>query len=222
MRKEDQMKARAKKYSGKFIVFEGGEGSGKTTQIAILENELKSAGKEVCVTREPGGNGCLIAEKIRMILKDPANAGLVPEAELFLFCASRAQHVKQVIIPHLTQDIIVVSDRFFGSTLAYQHFGRGLFNLLEIKKINAFATGGLEPNLTILLDIDPTAGLKRIADKLKDDRFDSEILDFHKKVRQGFLTLANTMPNWIVINANDKIEVVRKQIWQHVFKLLCF
>ncbi|MFH0779511.1 MAG: dTMP kinase [Parcubacteria group bacterium] len=206
-------------YPGKFIVFEGGEGTGKTTQIAILAKKLREFAFLPYITREPGGTDCPVAEKIRAILKDPENI-IVPEAELFLFLASRAQHVKQCIVPHLEQSDIVISDRFYGSTFAYQHFGRGLFDLNEIKKINEFATGGLEPDLTVLLDIDPAKGLARIAEKANDDRFDSENIEFHRKVRQGFLTLAKLRDHWAVIDADADPKTVHKHIWAKVSDLL--
>ncbi|MBT6573593.1 dTMP kinase [Candidatus Falkowbacteria bacterium] len=201
---------------GQFIVFEGGEGTGKTTQIQRLENRFKKHGHNVFLTREPGGTECVLAEKIRTLLKDPAHTEMVPEAELFLFLASRAQHVRQVILPHIKRGEIVISDRFHGSTFAYQHFGRGLFNLEEVKKINQFATGGLEPHLTILLDIDPHAGIGRIGDRRDGDRLDSESMGFHQKVRTGFLTLAETRADWAVVNADNNIEAIHDDIWRHI------
>jgi dTMP kinase len=207
-------------YQGKFIVFEGGEGTGKTTQIQLLADKLKQNGFNVYLTREPGGMGCPIAEKIRALLKDPENRDMTPETELFLFLASRAQHVKKVIIPHLERGDIVVCDRFFGSTFAYQHFGRGLFNLDEVKKINDFAIHGLEPDLTILLDLPPEEGLKRIESEIKKDRFDSEKLEFHKKVRTGYLTLAKIKPNWTLIDARGTINDIHDKIWNATVELL--
>lgn len=176
----------------------------------------------VYLTREPGGNGCSIAEKIRQILKDPEHTAMAPETELFLFLAARAQHVKKHVIPHLELNYIVICDRFFGSTLAYQHFGRGLFNLEEVKNINRFATGGLVPDLTILFDIEPEKGLERrqLAGKLAEDRFDSEALAFHQKIRNGFLSLSNTEPNWEIINAGNSIPDVQENIWRKVANLL--
>lgn len=208
------------KLTGKFIVFEGGEGTGKTTQIQLLEQKLKQNGFNVLLTREPGGTNCPIGEKIRQLLKDPENRDMCPETELFLFLASRAQHVQRVIVPHLQRGDIVISDRFFGSTLAYQHFGRGLFNLEEVKKINNFATGGLEPDLTILLDIDPKTGLDRIKENIKKDRLDSENLEFHKKVRSGYLSLAKIKPNWGVVAADNRVEIVQAAIWEKVAEIL--
>jgi len=207
-------------YHGKFIVFEGGEGTGKSTQIELLGKKLIENGFNVFKTREPGGTNCPISEQIRKVLKDPANRDMCPETELFLFLASRAQHVKREIVPHLERGDVVISDRFFGSTLAYQHFGRGLFNLDEVKKINDFATDGLEPDLTVLLDIAPEQGLARIKDKIKNDRLDSEALEFHNKVRTGYLTLAKIRPNWAIIPADNSIELVAQNIWQKVSEVL--
>ncbi|NQT49082.1 dTMP kinase [Candidatus Kuenenbacteria bacterium] len=203
-------------YPGKFIVFEGGEGTGKTTQIKLLEKKLQENGFHVFLTREPGGTNVPLAEKIRIMLKDPENKNMCPETELFLFLASRAQHVQRGIVPHLERGDVVISDRFFGSTLAYQHFGRGLFNIEEVKKINDFATGGLSPALTLLLDIPPEKGLERIKENIHKDRLDSEALPFHQKVRQGYLTLAKTRSNWAVIPADNTIETVFNQIWDKV------
>lgn len=207
------------KCPGKFIVFEGGEGSGKTTQIKLLEKKLQEHGFISVITKEPGGGGP-IAEKIREILKNPENIALTPEAELFLFLAARAQHVKGFLLPRLQRGEVILCDRYYGSTLAYQHFGRGLFNLNEIKKINKFATGGLEPDITILLDVEPKCGLARKGDDAKCDRFDSETLDFHEKVRKGYLTISKLKPDWAVINANAKADAVHKAIWQKVKPML--
>src|SRR6056297_422703 len=209
-----------KKLKGKFIVFEGGEGSEKTTQIKLLKQNLEKCGIQVFLTREPGGTDCPIAEKIRHLLKDPANKNMCAKTEFFLFLASRAQHVKQTIVPHLQKDHAVICDRFYGSTLAYQHFGRGLFALPEMKKINSLATGGLEPDLTILLDMQSEKGLNRINARRSQDRLDSEKAEFHQKVRQGFLNLAESLPNWQIIQADDTIENINKKIWQKIKPLI--
>ena len=203
-----------------FIVYEGGEGTGKTTQIARLEQQLQLQNYPVLVTREPGGTNCPIAEKIRLLLKDKENLDMQPKAELFLFLAARAQHVEQIIKPALAKKQTVICDRFFGSTFAYQHFGRGLFNLEEIKSLNNSATGGLIPDLTILLDIDPQIGLKRKGNLIIEDRLDSEKLEFHQKVRQGYLTLAKQEQNWLVIDATQSIDEIFSQIWNKIEPLL--
>lgn len=210
---------------GKFIVFEGGEGSGKTTQIKLLQQKLETAGFSVLTTREPGGTNCPIAEKIRQLLKDPTNKEMKPAAEFFLFLASRNQHVEQIVKPAVSAGQIVISDRYFGSSFAYQHFGRGLFDLQTMKNINALAINGAVPDLTILLDIEPTSGLTRVEsganrNNLKDDRFDAEQLEFHEKVRNGYLTLAKTEPNWQVFDANQPPEKLHEQIWAQVQKML--
>ena len=147
---------------GKFIVFEGGEACGKSTQIKILAEKLKNINRPLLVTREPGGTDCQLAEKIRTILKDPQNSDMCSETELFLLLASRAQHVKTKILPVLQNGGIVLCDRFFGSTFAYQAYGRQLFDLDVIKKLNDFATGGLIPDLTVYFDMAPELALKRI------------------------------------------------------------
>lgn len=206
--------------TGKFIVFEGGEGTGKTTQIKMLLDYLKSKNQKVFLTREPGGTDCPIAEKIRNLIKDPQNKDMVPKCELFLFLASRAQHVSQIINPHKEAGDIIICDRFFGSTLAYQHYARGLFELDEVKNLNNFATGGLIPDLTILLDIDPQVGLNRIQDRATQDRLDSEALAFHQKVRDGYLALSKNEPNWVVINADQSIDEIHQQIQQKVNNIL--
>ena len=205
---------------GKFIVFEGGDGSGKTTQIALLEKKLKVSGLNVFRTREPGGTDCPTAEKIRLIIKDPANKEMVPETELFLFLASRAQHVRQIIRPQLESGAIVLCDRFYGSTLAYQHFARGLFNLDEVIRLNNFATAGLEPDATFFLNIDPEKSLTRITNQLGRCRLDSEKMVFHKRVQTGYLSLAKIKPNWIIVSADNKVEDVHETIWEKTKKLL--
>jgi len=201
--------------NGLFIVFEGGEGTGKTTQIKLLSEKLDTFGKKKFITREPGGTDCLIAEKIREFLKDPNNKEMTPETELFLFLAARAQHVKHKINEHLNNGSIVICDRFYGSTLAYQHFARGLFDLHEVINLNKFATNDLEPDLTIYLDIDPVIGVGRKGD-VTGDRFDSEKLEFHNKVRHGFLHLAKILPNWTIISAADDIPTIHQKIWEQI------
>lgn len=204
---------------GKFIVFEGGEGTGKTTQINLLIKKFKKNHLPVLLTREPGGTNCTIAEKIRKLLKAPEHKEFQPKCELFLFLASRAQHVEQIIKPSLQKGINVICDRFFGSTLAYQHYGRGLFKYEEIKNLNNFATGGLTPDLTILLDINPELGLRRKGN-LTHDRLDNENLEFHQKVRAGYLNIAKKENNWQIIDATATIDIIQKQVWEKVSQTL--
>jgi len=206
-----------------FITFEGPEGSGKTTQTQALHRYLKGRGYNVLVTREPGGTR--IGDQIRRILLDPENGELLPEAEILLFSASRAQLVGQVIRPALQQGAIVICDRFADSTLAYQGYGRGL-DLEHLRLITAFATGGLVPDLTIYLDLDVEEGLRRKRrDEGKDreawNRLDRQALEFHRRVRQGYLTLAAAEPErWFVVDASRPVDVIQQEIRQRVDRLL--
>ena len=196
---------------GVFISLEGIEGCGKSTQSKMLYEYLSQLGNCVILTREPGGTS--IAEKIRDLLLDPKNDSMTDTAELFLYLASRAQHVEQVIVPALNEGKIVICERFNDATYAYQGFARGLdLNLLvDLTKI---ATSGLEPDLTLLLDLDVEEGLLR-AEKLKNhrDRLESESIDFHNKVRNGYLTIARNNPQRVkVIDANGTIDEVHLRI----------
>lgn len=176
-----------------FITFEGIEGSGKTTQIAKAAEFLRGQGHKVVTTREPGG--CPIADAIREILLNPANDALEYRAELLLYAAARAQHAAEVIQPALKQGQIVLCDRYTDATLAYQGYGRGL-DLDLIEELNALASGDCRPHLTLLLDMPHEAGLKRALERNdiqnmdNEGRFEQESLDFHKRVREGYLSLA--------------------------------
>lgn len=165
---------------GLFITFEGVEGAGKSTQIELLRGALAAAGCRVAVTREPGGDA--VAEAIRGILltsKGPVD----PRAELLLFLASRAQATARVLRPQLRSHDVVLCDRFADSTIAYQGYGRGL-DIEAIRDMNRFATEGLEPDLTVLLDLDPETGLSR---QLDGNRMEGEPIKFHRRVREGYL-----------------------------------
>ncbi|THB70538.1 MAG: dTMP kinase [Desulfovibrio sp.] len=177
-----------------FITFEGIEGSGKSTQITKLAEHLRTQGKGVATTFEPGGHA--LGKALRAMLLDPANKDLSPRAELFLYLADRAQHLAQVVRPALNEDIVVLCDRFADSTTAYQGYGRGV-DLGELRAVNAMAVDGLWPDLTLLLDLPPDVGLKRafsrnIADgtAATEGRFEAESLAFHTRVREGYLALA--------------------------------
>jgi dTMP kinase len=172
---------------GLFLTFEGGEGTGKTTQIARLAKAFEAAGRRVVVTREPGGSQ--IANRIRSLLLDPKMKGLVPLAELFLYEASRAQHVEDVILPALRAGSVVICDRFADSSVVYQGVARGLEGRL-VRKLNLVATGGLRPDLTFVLDLDPRIGLARVGARGVLDRMEKEALAFHRAVRKGYLALA--------------------------------
>lgn len=172
---------------GFFITLEGPEGSGKTTQVKILKEHLEKKGYSVLTTREPGGTA--IGQQIRQLLLSPENGEMVEPTELFLYAADRSQHVEKVIKPALAAGKIVLCDRFIHSTMAYQGYGRSLDKDL-IKYLNEQATGGLKPDLTILLDVEPALGLERAVGKKTGDRIEQEKEDFHQRVRTGFLELA--------------------------------
>ncbi|APG26798.1 dTMP kinase [Syntrophotalea acetylenivorans] len=180
-----------------FITFEGIEGSGKTTQIAKVAELLRGQGYNVVTTREPGG--CPISNAIREILLNPANDALENRAELLLYAAARAQHVAEVIQPALKQGQIVLCDRYTDATLAYQGYGRGL-DLDLIEELNTLASGDCRPHLTLLLDMPHETGLKRALERndtqnmCDEGRFEQESLDFHKRVREGYLFLAQKDP----------------------------
>lgn len=188
-----------------FITFEGIEGSGKTTQIAMTADYLRRQGHDVLTTREPGG--CPIADAIREILLHPANDAMVDRAELLLYAAARAQHVAEVIRPALQRGQIVLCDRYTDATLAYQGYGRGL-DLKLIAELNQMASVGCQPHLTLLLDMPHDAGLERAVqrnareDLAAEGRFEQESLAFHQRVRAGYLALADNAPQRIrVIDA---------------------
>ncbi|MGE4551508.1 MAG: dTMP kinase [Desulfovibrionaceae bacterium] len=187
-----------------FITFEGIEGTGKTTQITRLRDHFQASGREVVLTLEPGGSR--IGRELRRMLLHMESTDLTGPTELFLYLADRAQHVAQVVRPALAAGKIVISDRFADSTVAYQGYGRGL-DPKELHRFNAVAVDGLWPDLTILLDLDPELGLKRALTRnlregkaVDEGRFEAESLDFHSRVREGYLTWAALHP--------DRIRVV--------------
>jgi dTMP kinase len=201
-----------------FITLEGPEGSGKTSQIPDLADHIRSLGYKVLLTREPGGT--LIGDQIRKVLFSLENEALTPRAETLLFLAARAQLVEEIIRPALADGIIVVSDRFADATLAYQGYGHGV-DLDVLKKLLEFATGGLQPDLKILLDIDVENGLRRKTDCGEWNRLDAYSVSFHERVRKGYLTMAESEPEkWVVIDANrarDLIQIdLRKMIEKHL------
>ena len=202
-----------------FITFEGPEGSGKTTQVALLADWLRGQGCDVLTTREPGGTA--IGDRVRSILLDPACTEMRPEAEVLLFSAARAQHVAQVIRPQLERGGVVLCDRFADSTLAYQGYGRGL-DLAMLAAITAFATGSLVPALTIYLDIEVEAGLRRKqqhagSDASQWNRMEAEALAYHQRVRDGYLAMAGDQPQrWLVIPAEQPVETIQQAIRRRV------
>jgi dTMP kinase len=201
--------------SGMFITFEGPEGGGKTLQIANLAEFLQIEGYQVLTTREPGGT--LIGDQIRAVLSDLTNTAMQPRTEVLLFQASRAQLVEQVILPHLGFGGIVLSDRYADSTLAYQGYGHARFTLQELRLLIAFATGGLAPDLTLLLDVDVELGLKRKVKGGEWNRLDAYDLEFHRRVRLGYLELARLEPQrWELVDANRSPSDVQLAIRQIV------
>jgi dTMP kinase len=197
---------------GLFITFEGPEGSGKTTQIRQLAEWLRCSGCDVVTTREPGGTR--IGDAIRALLLDSSYGEMSAPAEILLFSAARAQHVSEIIRPHLAVGGVVLSDRFADSTLAYQGFGRGL-DLDELRRITAFATEGVMPDLTVCLDLPAAEGLrrKRNADFAEWNRMEQEQLAFHERVREGYLALAAEEPaRWVVIDATQPVDAIQEQI----------
>lgn len=196
---------------GLFFVFEGGEGSGKTTQIDRLARYLESLGRKVLVTREPGGTP--IGNKIREMLLDPAGRVLSPEAEALLYAADRAQHVAQVIRPALQEGTVVISDRYLDSSVAYQGSARGLGEE-QILDLNRWATGGLMPDIVFLLDLDPKQGLERGG---ANDRIEQEDLFFHTQVRSAYRDLAARYPNrFVLIDATKPPDWIARQITKYV------
>jgi dTMP kinase len=194
-----------------FITFEGSEGSGKSTQIAMLSTYLTELGYQIQTTREPGGT--LIGEQVRLCLHDVANTEMTSAAEVLLYSASRSQLVEEVIKPALSGGKIVLSDRYADSTLAYQGYGRQL-DLVALTSITQFATGGLRPDLTIYLDIDVEEGLSRRTTGGEEmNRMDLQRVEFYQRVRQGYLTLAAAEPNrWTIIDASRPAGQVQDDI----------
>lgn len=200
---------------GLFVTFEGPEGSGKTTQLRLLASWLIEGGFDPLITREPGGTP--ISEVIRDLLHDCRHTNMTPEAEILLYSASRAQHVAEVIRPALVDGRIVLCDRYFDSTYAYQGYGRGL-SLEALRRITDFATQGLTPDLTLYLDVAPEIGLRRRETSGEAmNRLDREALAFHRRVREGYLVLMSESPErWRLVDASCTIDRVQAQLRQIV------
>lgn len=197
---------------GLFITFEGIEGCGKSTQVALLKVRLESRGRRVLVTREPGGTR--VAELIRGVLLDGSNTDMTPATELLLYGAARAQHVDELIRPALESGADVVSDRFADSTTAYQGAGRQLERSL-IEEVHRLATRGAWPDVTFLLDLPVEAGLARARAVGEPDRIEKEPIEFHRRVRDGFLRIADSEPDRVyVIDATQGIEAVAAEVWR--------
>jgi len=186
---------------GRLVAFEGGEGAGKSTQLALLDGWLRAAGRRTRLTREPGATAA--GTRIRAIVLDPGSS-LIPRAEALLYAADRAQHVDTVLRPALAAGEIVLTDRYVDSTLAYQGAGRDLAGA-EVAALNDWATGGLRPDLTVLLDLDPEVGLARATGRRSLDRIEQESLAFHRRVRAEFGRLAGLDPaRYLVLDATGE------------------
>lgn len=205
---------------GFFITFEGIEGCGKTTQIRKLADRLAAAGYATVLTREPGG--CPIADKIRSILLDAGNRGMVPLTELMLYAAARAQHVADVIMPALRSATIVLCDRFTDATLAYQHCGRGI-ERSTIEGLNTLACQSVRPDLTVLMDCDVETGLARAKSRIeaasgpREERFELEARAFHQRVRDGYLQLAAAeAERFLTVSASGSVDDISDTIASQV------
>jgi len=202
---------------GKLITFEGSEGSGKSTQIGLLAERLEQDGREVVVTREPGGTP--IGEEIRHLLKHAdASNNMFPETELLLFAASRAQLVREVIAPALHEGKIILCDRFLDSTTVYQGVAR---NLSEdpVQVVNQLAVGDIMPDLTVVVDVPAEIGLKRARRRVSDlpDRMEKENIEFYQRVRNGYLLLAKQMPDrFFVVDGANPVDEVNEAIWGEI------
>jgi dTMP kinase len=200
-----------------FITFEGGEGCGKSVQARVLYRRLKQLAIPALMTREPGGT--LLGQKLRRWLKWTRDSGVSPLSELLLFNAARSQLVSEVLKPNMDKGKTVICDRYADSTTAYQSYGRGLAREMVIA-INNAATGGLTPDLTVLLDISPEAGLARKSSQ-RQDRFEQEAIAFHRRVREGYLRLAEAETRrFLVIDATKDKEEIAAIIWQRVSQIL--
>ena len=210
-------------HHGLFVVFEGGEGAGKSTQVNALADVLRAEGRQVVVTREPGATG--VGERIRSLLLDRAADGgpaetITPRAEALLYAADRAHHVASVIRPALNRGAVVISDRYVDSSLAYQGAGRTL-PVDEVSWLSSWATAGLKPDLVVLLDIDPPVGLRRVGERGRADRLESESLAFHERVRYAFLDLASADPNrYLVLDATRQPTSVAAAVADRVGGML--
>lgn len=195
---------------GVFITFEGPDGSGKTTQIKLLEKYFKEKGYDILITREPGGTN--ISEQIRNVILDKNNIEMDRITEALLYAASRAQHVAQIIKPALLEGKAIICDRFVDSSIVYQGIGRNL-GIDFIKKINDMATAGTEPDITFLMKLSPELGLSRKFSSDECNRLDMEKLEFHNKVYEGYLKLESLYPERIIgVDASKAIEELQKDI----------
>lgn len=200
---------------GFFLVFEGGDGVGKSTQARLLADWLATQGREVVLTREPGGTA--IGAALRTLILDPAHGDVAPRAEALVYAADKAQHVHEVVLPGLRRGAVVISDRYVDSMLAYQGAGRVL-EPERVEQVARWATGDLLPDLTVLLDLDPDRGLATIEHK---DRLEGAGADFHARARQHFLDLAAQDPeHYLVLPARTGIDAIAAQVRARVARQL--
>jgi dTMP kinase len=198
---------------GLFITLEGPEGSGKSTQVKMLQSKLEKAGRKVVCFRHLGSSK--VGEDIRgILLNNKSGEAPCPRSEMLLFHAATDQLVEKEVQPYLDKGYVVICDRFFDSTTAYQGYGRGM-DCRQVWEIGYFAAGGLVPDMTLLLDLPPAVGFARITGKL--DRMERESMEFHRKVREGYLKLAEADPKrFITINAMRDKDFIAEAIWQEV------
>ncbi len=209
----------ASAYSGVFVAFEGGDGAGKSTQAALLAARLEKDGRHVLQTREPGGTP--VGEQLRSLVLEHGNGDIDARTEALIFAAARAAHVEQVILPALQEGKIVISDRYIDSSAAYQGAGRDL-GVETILELNAWATQGLQPDLTVLLDVEPDQGrTRRTANQNAEDRLESEPDDFHTRIRETFLALAEEDPHsYLVMNAQQDADSLATNVLERLHPML--
>lgn len=205
-------------YPGVFVTLEGGDGTGKSTQARLLAQRLEACGYTVCSVHEPGGTQ--LGERVRAILLDTGLSGMGARSELLLFEAARAQLVDEVIVPHLRAGHVVISDRFFDSTVAYQGYGRGIA-LETVGQLNAVATAGIVPDRTVLLQLDASCGVQRACGTGGGgDRMERAGEEFHERVAAGFERIAADEPERVrVVDARGSVEDVRRAVWRAVADL---
>ena len=200
---------------GLFVCFEGGEGAGKSTQARLLRERLVERGETVLLTFEPGDTP--VGKEVRRIVLDPATGDLADRTEALLYAADKAEHVEQVVLPALARGEVVITDRYVDSTLAYQGAGRTL-DVAEVESVARLATRDLRPHLTVVLDLEPQAGLERFTER---DRIEGQSLEFHQRVRQGFLDLAAADPDhYLVLDARGAVGDLGATITERVSALL--
>ena len=201
--------------TGLFVCFEGGEGAGKSTQAGLLSDWLRARGRDVLLTFEPGDTH--VGRDIRRIVLDPATGHLADRTEALLYAADKAEHVEKVVTPALAEGTVVITDRYVDSSLAYQGAGRTI-DTAELERVLRWATGDLRPHLTVLLDVEPSAGLARFDER---DRIEAESLDFHERAREGFLALAAADPeHYLVLDGRADRDALAEQIRERVEELL--